>query len=243
MKRITLAGVCLLAVALPRVAAAQDTTSDRWNFTVAPYLMGANMNGTLGIAAREATIDASSHDIFSHLQFGAMGMVAARKGKWGVGGDFIWMALGTTTETPPANIDPNQGAFAFYGLRRLSPDAELTFGARWNELQSRIGFKGPAETTLEQTQRWVDPLVGLNFRTSNQGHLHAHVYSEIGGFGAGSRLEWQVFPTLAIDLAKVMSLDVGYRWLYMDYHTGDGPTYFKYDVMTRGPVAGFTFRF
>jgi len=27
------------------------------------------------------------------------------------------MALGATTEKPPANIDPNQGAFAFDALR------------------------------------------------------------------------------------------------------------------------------
>jgi hypothetical protein len=178
------------------------------------------MGGTTAIGGREATIDASAHDIFSHLQFGAMGAVVARKGNWGVGGDLIWMALGPTTDKPPANVDPNQGAFAFYGLRRLSPNADLTFGARWNILQARIGFKGPTETALEHTKQWVDPIVGLNLRTAGAGRFHARMYSEIGGFGAGSKLTWQVFPTIGVDIGKAVAIDVGYRWLDLDYESG-----------------------
>jgi hypothetical protein len=47
----------------------------------------------------------------------------------------IAASAGATTENPPANVDPNQGAFAFHGMRRLSPNAEVTFGARWDVLQ------------------------------------------------------------------------------------------------------------
>ena len=66
-----------------------------------------------------------------------MGIVVARKGNWGVGGDAIWMALGANGTTPgplgiTASVDMNQGAFAFYGVRRLAPDADLLFGGRVN---------------------------------------------------------------------------------------------------------------
>ena len=64
-------------------------------------------------------------DIFSNLEFGAMGLVVARKSKWGFGADAIWMALGTTVRN--TDVDYNQGAFAFYGLRDLSEAADLTF--------------------------------------------------------------------------------------------------------------------
>src|SRR5512145_2519695 len=69
---------------------------DDWHVTVAPYLMGASMNGTTTVRGVEADVDLSASDIFSNLQFGAMGLVVARKGSWGVGSDLIWMALGTT---------------------------------------------------------------------------------------------------------------------------------------------------
>ena len=68
----------------------------------------------------------SASDIFDNLQFGAMGLVIARKGNWGVGGDAIWMALGANGTAPgplgiTASADMSQGAFAFYGLRRSLP--------------------------------------------------------------------------------------------------------------------------
>ena len=243
MTRIVISAVVLSAVlGAPIAASAQSPGSDKWNVTFAPYLMGAGMSGTTGIAGQEATIDASAGDIFSHLQFGAMAAVVARKGDWGFGGDFIWMALGATADTPPANVDANQGAFAFYGMRRLSPNAELTFGARWDVLQGKITFKGPG-TVLEQTKQWVDPIVGLNLATSGSGRMHARLYSEIGGFGAGSDFAWQLFPTVGVDLGKRAAFDFGYRWIGIDYDKGDGLSHFKYDVLTQGPVGGIVFRF
>jgi hypothetical protein len=40
-----------------------------------------------------------------------------------------------------------------------------------------------------------------------------------------------------------MALDFGYRWMSIDYTSGDGATLFKYDVLMQGPVLGFVFRF
>jgi len=242
----TLSLVTLGLLAMPfgwTTAAAQTASGDPWKVTFAPYLMGAGMSGTAAIAGQEATVDASASDILSHLQFGAMGVVVARKGRWSVGGDFIWMALGATSETPPANVDPNQGAFAFYGGRRLSAAADVTFGVRWNVLQGRIGFTGPAQRVVEQTKQWVDPIVGLNLRSQGAHRVHAGLYSEIGGFGAGSTLSWQIFPTVGIDLGKRTAVEFGYRWLDLDYESGEGLTRFKYDVLTQGPVMGLAFRF
>ncbi len=39
------------------------------------------------------------------------------------------------------------------------------------------------------------------------------------------------------------SLEVGYRWLDLDYSTGEGNERFAYDVLTQGPVGGLVFRF
>jgi len=231
----------VLAMCTP--ATAQTQAADEWRVTFAPYMMGASMNGTSGIAGQEVAIDASASDVFSNLQFGAMGMFAAKKGDWGLGGDFIWMALGAVSDQPPANVDVNQGAFAFYGLRRLSPVADLTFGVRWNLLQPSIGFKGPLGTVVEETKQWVDPIVGLHLRTQGQGRVHAGLYSEIGGFGVGSKFAWQIFPTVGVDIGRRAAIDFGYRWLDMNYESGDGLTFFKYDVLTQGPAIGFVFKF
>ncbi len=46
-----------------------------------------------------------------------------------------------------------------------------------------------------------------------------------------------------MSVGKGASLEFGYRWLGVDYSTGEGPTLFKYDVLTHAPVMGISFRF
>ena len=161
--------------------------------------MGAAMSGTTTVRGLEVDVDVPASDIFSNLQFGAMGVAVARKGDWGFGTDLIWMALGTTVRD--TDVDFNQGAFAFYGLRRLSAAAELTFGLRVNTLQGELTFKGPG-ITRNQDKTWVDPIVGVNFQTPTKRRVQLRLYAEVGGFGAGSDFTWQVFPDLSIKLTK-----------------------------------------
>jgi hypothetical protein len=215
--------------------------SDSWEITVAPYLFGAGLSGTQTVRGREVEVDLSAGDILSDLQFGAMGVLVARKGAWGVGADLMWTALGTSTDI--ANVDFDQGAFAFYGLRRLGPAAEATFGVRINFLQGTLGFKGPLQTTVEQSKTWADPVVGLNLRTPGTGRVLARLYGEVGGFGLGSDFAWQIFPSIGIRVGEAATLDLGYRWIDTDYEDGEGNEQFGYDTMIQGPILGFTFRF
>ena len=241
MKRSVCVWFAVAVVAVVSVTpVSAQSVPDEWDVFVAPYLMGAAMSGTTTVRGLEVDVDVPASDIFSNLQFGAMGVAVARKGNWGFGTDLIWMALGTTVRD--TDVDFNQGAFAFYGLRRLSAAAELTFGLRVNTLQGELTFTGP-DITRSQDQTWVDPIVGVNFQTPTRRRMQLRVYTEVGGFGAGSDFTWQVFPDLSIKLTKAASLEFGYRWLDLDYATGEGNEQFKYDVLTQGPVFGFGFQF
>jgi hypothetical protein len=222
-------------------ASLRAQSADGWEFTVAPYFFGASMSGSQTVRGREVDVDVSAGDILSNLQFGAMGFFVARTGDWGVGTDLMWTALGTSFDV--ANVDADQGAFAFYGLRRLAPAADLTFGLRINFLQGTIGFKGPLQTTVEQSKTWVDPIVGLNLHTPGEGRVLGRLYTEIGGFGAGSDFAWQIFPSVGIRVGNRTTLDVGYRWIDTDYETGEGDERFAYDMLIQGPIFGFTFKF
>ena len=241
--------IVLLSLIAVSPAAAQAPSAEGWTFTVVPYLFGAGMNGTAVIKGQELKVDASFSDILDHLKFGAMGLVVARKGNWGFGGDAIWMSLGANGTTPgpvtaTGSADMSQGGFAFYGLRRLAPYADLMFGGRINTLHGTLSFNGLNQRSVDGSKTWFDPLVGAQFRTPGNGtRWHAQVYTEIGGFGAGSTFTWQVFPTFGVNLAKWMALDFGYRWMSIDYTSGDGATLFKYDVLMQGPVLGFVFKF
>jgi hypothetical protein len=240
VKRYVSLWAVLAVLAVSATAAHAQPASDEWQVFVAPYLMGAAMSGATTVRGAELDIDLSASDIFSNLQFGAMALVVARKGGWGVSADLIWMALGTTVRN--TNVDFNQGAFAFYGLRELGPAADVTFGARINTLQGTLAFKGPG-IEVSQDRTWVDPIAGLTLRTAAERPVQLRVYTEIGGFGLGSDFTWQVFPSVGIRLTRGASLELGYRWLDLDYASGEGTSEFRYDVLTQGPVVGFGFRF
>jgi hypothetical protein len=237
---VGLFAVVAVVVAGSATSAAEQSAGDEWNVLIAPYLMGASMSGATTVRGLEVDVDVSASDVFSNLQFGAMGILVARKGGWGFGSDLIWMALGTTVRD--TNVDFNQGAFAFYGLRQLGPAADVTFGLRVNTLQGTLTFKGP-DVTRSQNKTWVDPIAGLTLRTPGDRRAQVRLYSEVGGFGAGSDFAWQVFPTVSLKLTDTASLELGYRWLDVDYATGENNEQFRYDVLTQGPVFGFGFRF
>lgn len=215
--------------------ASAQPAGDECDVFVAPYLMGAAMSGTSTVRGVDVVVDLPASDVFSNLQFGAMGIAVARRGDWGFGTDLIWMALGTTVRD--TNVDFNQGALAFYGLRRLSAAADVTFGLRVNTLQGELTFKGSG-VTRNQNQTWVDPMAGVTIRTTAKRLVQLRLYTEVGGFGAGSDFTWQVFPDVSVNLTEKVSLNLGYRWLDLDYATGAGNDQFGYDVLTQGPVIG-----
>jgi hypothetical protein len=217
---------------------------DTWTFTAAPYLMIPWMDGTAAVRGRDHEVDVSPSQIFKNLQFGAMGYFEARKAKWGTGVDAVYMALGTDIDRPSANVDFNQGAYTFIGLRELNRKVDLVFGVRWNVLQGKLDFKGPLLLgTFEQTKQWVEPIVGLKVNQRLRGPVSFTMEGDIGGFGAGSDFAWQLWPAVGIDVSKRATLKFGYRVLSEDYDTGSGNQYFKYDVITQALAFGMAFRF
>ena len=70
------------------------------------------------------------------------------------------------------------------------------------------------------------------------------VYSEVGGFGAGSDFTWQIFPTVGVQgrrpASRSSSATAGST---STTRKGEGNERFTYDVLTQGPVAGVAFRF
>jgi hypothetical protein len=248
MKLLVQLGLTLVTcAALPSPILAQQAGDDAWQVTAAPYLMGAAISGTTGVRGVSADIDLSASEVFDHLELGAMGMLAARKGSWGLGTDLIYMGLGATADRPRADVDFNQFALAFYGLRRLNPVAEASVGLRVNGLDGGLTIKDqsvfPSGTELSRSQWWADPIVGLRLHSHSAGRVNATLYTEIGGFGLGSDLAWQIYPMLSLRLSERSSLDLGYRWLSLDYTTGEGADHFTYDTLTQGPTLGFGFRF
>lgn len=247
--RTCLVGIMVVGMAgLGPVAQAQaQPAPDEWQVTIAPYLMGAGLNGTTGIGPIESDVDLSASDIFKNLDFGFMGYFEVRKGKWGAGADIVWMALaGEGGNRIPVRVEADQGGFTFIGIRQLGRAADLRFGAVVNTVRPAITFGAPIDRTLSRTETWVDPIVGVKLHTPDSGGRWGFaLMADVGGFGVGSDIMVNLQPTVAVRFAQPFGMAFGYRWVYLKYENNGDETQrrFLYDMMSSGPFAGFVFRF
>jgi hypothetical protein len=97
-------------------------------------------------------------------------------------------------------------------------------GVRYNNLSGEIRGPGilPTPRTPTGTQDWWDPIVDANLALPLGKAFSLNVRGDFGGFGVGSNLTWQAFPYVSWQFTKWGSLQLGYRWLYMEYGTGSG---------------------
>lgn len=93
--------------------------------------------------------------------------------------------------------------------------------------------------TISRDDGWFDPYVGLHTRYNFNKTLYTAVRGEVGGFGVGADLMWQVEGVLGINLTRNIFTELGYRALSADFEKGD----FTFDVVLHGPqiTTGITF--
>lgn len=237
-------GVLLLLGGPPAGLAGQTPSSeegDRMEWLVAPYLVFPNMSGEVGVANQSVAVEADPGDIFSRLQFGAMLYVEARKGDWGGSFDGLYMNLEQDAENANATAGAKQAALEFSLYRHLGKTVSILAGARVNILNSDLDLN-TIGTTASATETWVDPFIGARLsHRFGESRWSAAIRGDIGGFGVGSDLAWQVYPVLNYRASRLLSIHLGYRALDMDYETGSGAKAFEYDMTTFGPEIGFGF--
>jgi len=105
------------------------------------------------------------------------------------------------------------------------------------QLASRLETR--LNRSFSREDYWFDPYVGLRGRYNFNKVFYTAGRGEIGGFGAGSDLMWEVEGVIGINLTHCIFTEVGYRALSVDYEN-DG---LLFDTITHGPqiTTGITF--
>jgi hypothetical protein len=99
------------------------------------------------------------------------------------------------------------------------------------------------DKSLSQTKSkddyWFDPYVGLSGRYNFNKTYYTAVRGQIGGFGVGADLMWQVEGVVGVNLTRNIFTEVGYRALGVDYENNN----LRFDVVYHGPqiTTGITF--
>jgi hypothetical protein len=253
------AGLAVMLVATPTIAADAETPppetapAPAWSFTLEPYFWGASLDGSVGVRnLPSANVKVDFGQIFDHIDWWPPPVMLAgeaRNGPYAIFTDFMYLGLEADGSSPgplpiSASADLNLIIWTFGGSYRVvdygAATLDVLAGGRLWYLDTDLTLTGPRDVReASGSKTWVDPLVGLAGGIGLGNGFGLHAEADVGGFGAGANIDWQVLGTLQYQYNDRVTLEAGYRYLAIDYDN-DG---FLLDVALQGPVIGAKIRF
>lgn len=224
--------------------------SSEWKFSVTPYFWAAGLSGKVSHSRLPVIdIDADFDKLFDDLDFGAMLIGDARKGRYSIFGDLIYTKIGTQGDTPhgilATGADVHTSTFAGllgvgYSVLENSPhQLDVVAGLRVWSVDTDITLKGAHLNGRKRSDSatWVDGLVGVRGNYVLSSKLYVTGWGLVGAGGAEA--DWDVGLGLGYNFSKSVSAAIGYRAVGVDYSKSG----FKFDAVLQGPMAGVTIRF
>jgi hypothetical protein len=227
------------------------TTDSGWHFELSPYLWFAGAHGTVGAFGRDASVHSSAADLLSHFDFGILGAAEARRNRFLLTGDLLWIRLSDSAALPfpglsATSVDVRVGQFVWtskVGYRLIDSKrfkAEANVGARFWHLGQKLNFNpSPLGLSFSGSQNWADIVVGGRAVLPMGLKMAITALGDVGGWNATSKLDYQFAGLLGYKICSKWTLLAGYRYLFVDYRSGSR----LYNMVTSGAVLGATYRF
>jgi len=249
---VTAASSVLTAGPVESTSVQTQSADKPWSFNLSLYGWATSIDGTISAGGRSADVDIAFKDVLKHLDMTFMAAAELRYQRWGFMGDLIYARLHDDI-APPAGIvfssthevmKETIGTFLLsYRVVDVKPAyLDLFAGARVYSFYSEIVLRpnlGQTGFSADGTTTWADPIIGLRGRYYVSRAVFLNGYGDVGGFGAGSELSWQVLGAVGIQTARWCDLQLGYRALGFEYDGARG----KQELTTHGPIIGATIRF
>lgn len=244
-------GAFLLTLAA--AANAGQATDTGWHFLIQPYAMFPNMRGETAVGVLPAVpVDEDPQDIFENLQLGAMLYAEAHNSRWAFSSDVIYMKLEADVSAnnivTDGSAEVSQLGWELAILGRLSEWIELGVAATYNRIEPDVDitFNAPAGAVTRgagMTEDWIDPSMVVRSTIPLGDKWFLQGRGNIGGFGVGSDLYWQLQGDVGYRHSDRFLFAFGYRVISLDYDRGSGRDRFAYNMTTFGPVLRFGFTF
>jgi hypothetical protein len=215
-------------VPTPASAGAASSDSD-WHLMVAPYLWIPWVYGTIGANGHDARFYATPGELISHFRFGLLGVVQPSYKRFLYPLDIMWLRLGDDKALPntPNGTVVNVKADVFVltpkvGYRVINTEMikiDALAGFRYWHLGQNVSFTTNS-FNFSGSQNWVDPLVGGRITGILTPKFEVTIGGDVGGWGVGSQLDYQVFGALGYRIKQALALQAGYRYLDLRYTNG-----------------------
>lgn len=223
-----------------------------WHLSFSPYLWFAGAHGTIGALGHNLSIHASPGDLLSHFNFGLMGAAEARRKRFLLTGDLLWIRLSDSHALPfpglgATSADARVGQLVWtskLGYRVIDHEkikADANVGVRYWHLGQKLNFNPSLlGINFKGSQQWADIVIGGRVQIPLGKKTVLDALGDVGGWGATAKLDYQFATLLGYKLSPKWTLQAGYRYLFVDYRNGPSGLY---NVVTSGAVLGVTYNF
>jgi hypothetical protein len=251
-----LASIAGIASGLHAASAQDAAAPSGYQFFGTPYLWLSRVQATTKTPlprVPEVSSNVSTIDLLSHLDgVPVMGSGEIRYGPWGFLGDVIHLPVSTDITTRDilfqggkAKMRANSGTGLFLYRAVEDPvqfaDAGLGFRAWGFSMDLELNPGQLLGRSVSRSDGWTDPLIGGRYHRELGNGFGLTAYGDVGGFGVGAHVDWQVIGTVDYAPNPWLNLHLGYRSLNFSYSASDRDLGF--DVHMRGPILAGTFRF
>jgi hypothetical protein len=246
--------LALLSTAPLASARASGQTADggpgsdpsRWRFEFVPYLWFASLDGTIGLDPLPSVrLAADLPEPMVNLDFALADAFAARKGPWVVLADLTFTKLGVDETVSNSEVEIDSVllwaslAAGYALLDAPGGRVEVYAGARYTLLDNDGRSTGAITASSSNVDDWLDPIVGFNARGELAERWSVGLLANVGGFGVGSDLSYEILPRVSYAWNEIITLHAGYRLLSMDFESSS----LEYDVRESGWIVGVGFGF
>lgn len=249
----------LSLVSLPAFAGSSAPSTDQttittpetspWTVRTALYGWAQGLDGDISVRGRSAPVDVGFDQILEDLDLAFMGVVEIGRGRWSFMADINYAKINSSDTIHNISINMEQEQFLgnftviYEALRTDCMKLDAYAGARVNSIDLQLDLDDSITIGRDfsdtDSKTWVDPIIGARFQTELSDKFFFRVVGDIGGFGISSDLTWQAMAGFGCRIMENGSLLLGYRGIGTDYSDGG----FTYDVVARGPVIGFEYKF
>ena len=251
----------IMLIATPIQAQAEESIlSDNWQFDAQLYIWAVEFGGELN---NGASFDVPFSTMVDNLKMGFYGSFEARKEKWLIFTDVVYLNVETdhAAPTPPENIFLNSSA------RSLSMDGgavnlvggynllvkgksrlDLIAGVRYLDLGSEFALHVDSPIAEKTTTLFIpidmgtalDAVIGVKgkYAFANADRWSIPYYLDIGA--GDSDFTWQALTGISYQAANWVDVALTYRHMEWDLKSTDG---ILKNVNFSGPSLGATFHF
>ena len=115
---------------------------------------------------------------------------------------------------------------------------DIILGVRYLDLEADLALAPvPPGGSASGGEHFLDPIIGARRRRPLPEKWGFAFRAGVGGFGIGSDFSWQLLADFRCRISPLWKLDLGYRYLDIDYDEDD----FKFDIAIYGPVLTFAY--